>query len=145
MKTFSAKKETTSPKWYVVDLSGKVLGRAAVEIANILRGKNKPEYTPHVDTGDFVIALNADKIRLTGKKWSDKNYFFHSKYVGHMKTYTAKELLQKHPDMLVKIAVKGMMPKNKLSSAMLTKLKVYATSEHPHVAQQPLQYELKSN
>lgn len=144
MKTFNAKKEDVSRKWYVVDLDDKVLGRAAVEIANVLRGKNKPEFTPHVDTGDFIVVVNANKVKLTGQKWQDKKYYFHSKYVGHMKTFSAKELLDRKPELFIKKAVKGMLPKSKLGRQMLSKLKVYPTDAHPHTAQKPEVYNLNA-
>ncbi len=144
MKTFSAKKQEinkNNQKWYVIDLSGKILGRVAVAIANIIRGKHKPQYTPHVDTGDFVVAINANKIALTGQKWDDKIYHFHSKFVGHMKDFPASELMKRHPEWLIKKAVWGMLPKNKLARQMIKKLKIYATDAHPHVAQKPEVYQ----
>jgi large subunit ribosomal protein L13 len=144
MKTFYANNENIERKWYVVDLKDKTLGHASVEIANILRGKNKPTYTPGVDTGDFVIVINADKIKLSGNKWNDKKYYFHSKYVGHMKTFTAAELNKRRPELMVRKAVAGMLPKNKLSRKILKKLKVYASETHPHLAQKPEVLELKT-
>jgi large subunit ribosomal protein L13 len=129
--------EIKNKNWYVVDLEGQVLGRAAAEIARVLRGKHKPIYSPSVDTGDFVIVLNADKVRLTGNKMADKVYHRHSGYPGGLKSITAEKLLQKKPEMLIQKAVKGMLPKNKLGRQMFRKLKVYAGPEHPHAAQQP--------
>lgn len=137
MKTFLARKETVEPKWYVVDASGEVLGRLAVKIADILRGRNKPTYTPHVDTGDFVVVINADKVALTGKKEEQKTYMFYSGYVGGESYRTVKQMRERRPEFLIQNAVRGMLPKNRLSRKMLTKLKVYAGSEHPHESQQP--------
>lgn len=137
MSTQIAKKAELQKDWYVVDLEDKVLGRAATEIARVLRGKHKPIYTPSVDTGDFVIVVNADKIRLTGNKLSQKVYHRHSGYPGGLKSITAAKLLEKQPDELIKKAVKGMLPKNKLGRQMFKKLKVYCSGEHPHQAQQP--------
>jgi len=137
MKTFLARKETVEPKWYVVDASGEVLGRLAVKIADILRGRNKPTYTPHVDTGDFVVVINADKIALTGKKEEQKTYMFYSGYVGGESYRTVKEMRERRPEFIIQNAVKGMLPKNRLSRQMLTKLKVYAGPDHPHESQQP--------
>ena len=137
MKTVSAKKETVTRKWYVVDATGKTLGRLCTEIANRLRGKHKPEFTPHVDTGDYVVVVNAEKIVVTGKKATDKLYHHHSGYPGGIKSISFDKLLVKSPEMIIEKAVKGMMPKNKLSRAMLSKLKVYAGNDHPHSAQQP--------
>lgn len=137
MKTQVAKTNEVVRNWHVVDVSEKVLGRAASQIANVLRGKNKPIFSPSVDTGDFVIVVNAEKILLTGKKHSDKIYYSHSGYPGGIKSISAGKLLEKNPaDVLLK-AVKGMLPKNKLASQMLKKLKIYTGSEHPHKAQQP--------
>ena len=137
MKTFTAKPTEVESKWYVVDASGCVLGRLASFVATRLRGKHKPFYTPHVDTGDHIIVINADKIALTGRKWDEKLYYRHSGYVGGLKSITAKQLLQKRPEDLVMHAVRGMLPKNRLGRKMFKKLKVYAGSEHPHVAQEP--------
>ncbi len=137
MKTFSAKKEAIQKAWYLVDAEGKVLGRLATELAKILRGKTKTIYTPHVDTGDFVVVINADKIRLTGKKMEKKVYYWHTGYPGGLKSINAKMLLDKKPEMVLKRAVKGMLPKNPLGRQMLRKLKVYAGPDHPHEAQQP--------
>ncbi len=137
MKTFSAKKEDIQKAWYLVDAEGKVLGRLATELARILRGKTKTIYTPHVDTGDFVVVINADKIRLTGKKMEKKVYYWHTGYPGGLKSINARMLLDKKPEMILKRAVKGMLPKNPLGRQMLRKLKVYAGPDHPHQAQQP--------
>lgn len=137
MKTYSAKPAEVERKWYVVDANGCVLGRLASFVANRLRGKHKPIYTPHVDTGDHIVVVNADKVALTGKKWDEKFYYRHSGYMGGLKSMTARELLQKRPEDLVIRAVKGMLPKNRLGRKMLKKLKVYAGPEHPHVAQGP--------
>ena len=138
MKTTKvAKKEDVTRDWYLVDVDNKVLGRVATEIANVLRGKNKPTFTPSVDTGDFVIVVNAEKIALTGKKFSDKTYYSHSGYVGGLKEISAAKLIEKKPEELLKKAVKGMLPKNKLARHMLKKLKIYAVEAHPHAAQNP--------
>ncbi len=137
MKTFTAKPTEIERKWYVVDASGCVLGRLASFVATRLRGKHKPVYTPHVDTGDHIVVINADKIALTGRKWDEKFYYRHSGYVGGLKSITAKKLLEKRPEDLVMHAVRGMLPKNRLGRKMFKKLKVYAGSEHPHVAQEP--------
>ena len=137
MKTFVAKPETVKRDWYVVDASGKTLGRLATELARRLRGKHKAEYTPHVDTGDYIIVLNADKVAVTGNKRSDKIYYRHSGYVGGMKSATFEEMIAKHPERVIEIAVKGMLPKGPLGRAMFRKLKVYAGAEHNHAAQQP--------
>ncbi len=141
-KTYLAKPEEAGKKWYVVDASGKTLGRLATRIAMILMGKHKPIYTPHVDTGDYVIVVNAEKVKLTGKKWDQKEYYRHSGYPGGLKVVTARQLLQKHPEKLIFLAVKRMLPKNKLGRKMLRKLKVYAGPEHPHQAQKPETLEL---
>ena len=142
MKTVSAKRETVTRKWYVVDATGKTLGRLCTEIANRLRGKHKPEFTPHVDTGDYVVVVNAEKIVVTGNKATDKLYHHHSGYPGGIKSISFDKLLVKSPEMIIEKAVKGMMPKNKLSRAMLSKLKVYAGNDHPHSAQQPTLLEI---
>jgi large subunit ribosomal protein L13 len=136
-KTFSAKKSDMEEKWWLVDAQSKVLGRMASEIAQVLRGKNKPIFTPHVDTGDFVIVINADKVRFTGKKLKDKVYYHHSGYIGGIKSITAEKLMQKDPTEVVHKAVKGMLPKNRLGRKLIKKLKVYAGGEHPHQAQHP--------
>ena len=138
MKTTQvAKKEDVTRDWYLVDVDNKVLGRVATEIANVLRGKNKPTFTPSVDTGDFVIVVNCEKIALTGKKLADKIYYSHSSYPGGLKEITAAKLIEKKPEELLKKAVKGMLPKNKLARHMLKKLKIYSGADHPHAAQQP--------
>lgn len=138
MKTTKvAKKEEVTRDWFLVDADNKVLGRMATEIANILRGKMKPIYTPSVDTGDFVVVINAEKIQLTGNKLADKMYYSHSGFPGGIKSITAGKLIEKKPEDLIRKAVKGMLPKNKLARHMLKKLKVYAGSVHPHEAQQP--------
>jgi len=137
MKTYVGKAEEVKRDWYLVDADSQVLGRIATTIANVLRGKNKPTFTPSVDTGDFVIVVNAAKIALTGNKLADKTYYSHSGYPGGIKSITAGKLIDKKPEALIKHAVKGMLPKNKLARHMLSKLKIYAGSEHPHKAQQP--------
>ena len=137
MKTYSAKPTEVERKWYIVDADACILGRLASFVASRLRGKHKPIYTPHVDTGDHIIVINANKVALTGKKWNEKFYYRHSGYVGGLKSITAKQLLKKRPEDLVIHAVRGMLPKNRLGRKMLKKLKVYAGPEHPHVAQQP--------
>lgn len=142
MKTFSAKNETVKRDWYVVDASGKTLGRLASEIARRLRGKHKPEYTPHVDTGDYIIVVNAKKVRVTGNKLKDKIYHHHTGYIGNLKSEPLGKLLDRHPERVIEKAVKGMMPRNPLGRRMLKKLKVYAGSEHAHAAQQPQPLEL---
>lgn len=137
MKTFSAKPADVKRDWYVVDATDKTLGRMSSEIARRLRGKHKPEYTPHVDTGDYVIVVNAGKVRTTGNKMSDKMYHHHTGYVGNLKTISLDKLLRKAPERVIEKAVKGMLPKNALGRAMYRKLKVYAGPEHRHEAQQP--------
>ena len=137
MKTLSAKPAEVTRDWFVVDASGKTLGRMATEIARRLRGKHKAEYTPHVDTGDYVIVINAEKIRVTGNKVQDKMYHHHTGYIGNLKSISFGKLLDKSPQRPIEIAVKGMLPKNPLGRQMFSKLKVYAGTEHPHVAQQP--------
>lgn len=142
-KTFSAKEKDFSRKWYCVDVNGQVLGRISTQISNILRGKNKPQFTPHVDCGDFVVVINAEKVKLTGNKWNEKIYYRHSEHVGGLKKKTAKEVRAKHPERLIMHAVKGMLPDNKLSSRVLTKLRVYAGDKHPHTAQNLIELKLK--
>ena len=137
MKTFMASPEKSERRWYVVDAENKTLGRLASEVAKVLKGKNKPIYTPHVDTGDFVIVVNADKIAVTGKKLDQKKYYRHSDYVGGLKETTLREMLDKKPEKVVELAVKGMLPKGPLGRQMYTKLHVYAGAEHPHAAQKP--------
>jgi len=137
MKTFLAKKEDVQPKWFVIDASGQVLGRLAVRVANVLRGRNKATYTPHVDTGDFVVVVNADKVVLTGKKEEQNEYMFFNGYVGRERFRSLHEMRARHPEFIVEHAVRGMLPKNRLARRMFTKLKVYAGAEHPHAAQNP--------
>lgn len=137
MKTFMASEATIDRKWYVVDAAGMTLGRLASEVAKVLRGKNKPIFTPHMDTGDYVIIVNAEKIQVTGKKLDQKIYYHHSDYVGGMKQTTLKEKLAKKPEQVIELAVKGMLPKGPLGRKMYTKLHVYTGSEHPHAAQKP--------
>ena len=136
-KTYLAKKEEVQRKWYVVDATGKPLGRLAREIAVILKGKNKPTYTPYVDTGDFVIVVNAEKVALTGNKLEDKFYHHHSGYMGNLRSMNAKDMLKRHPEDVIRLAVRGMMPKGALGRHMLKKLKIYRGLEHPHTAQKP--------
>lgn len=136
-KTISANKETVEQKWFVVDAEGKTVGRLCTQIAHILRGKHKPSYTPHVDCGDYIIVLNAEKVKFTGNKMNAKEYQTYSGYPGGQKIATAKEILQKHPERIVEMAVKGMLPKNRLGRAMYKKLFVYTGAVHPHAAQQP--------
>ena len=142
MRTISAKKETVRHEWLLVDAEGQTLGRMASGIANRLRGKHKAEFTPHVDTGDYVVVINADKIHVTGNKVRDKMYYRHSGYPGGLKEASLGEMMQKSPEDVVRLAVKGMMPKNQLSRAMLSKLKIYTGGEHPHSAQQPRKVEV---
>lgn len=142
MKTISMNKETAQNDWYVIDAEGKTLGRMAAEIAHRLRGKHKPEYTPHVDTGDYIVVVNAEKVGVTGKKTTDKLYHRHSGFPGGLKTRTFNEMLEKAPEDIIKLAVKGMMPRTPLGRAMLRKLKVYTGAEHPHGAQNPAELKL---
>ena len=137
MKSYMASTASVERKWYVVDAADQTLGRLASEIAKVLRGKNKPTYTPHIDTGDYVIVVNADKIKVSGKKLDQKIYYHHSDYVGGMKETTLKEMLEKKPENVITLAVKGMLPKGPLGRSMLTKLHVYAGPEHDHAAQKP--------
>ncbi len=137
MITKFVRTEDVQHKWYVVDAQNVVLGRLAVEIAKRLRGKHKPDFSPHVDTGDYIVVVNADKIRLTGKKLTDKVYYRHTGYPGGIKSMTAKEMLARKPEQMLELAVKRMLPKNRLGRAMYKKMKVYAAPEHPHEAQQP--------
>lgn len=137
MKTFNAKAETVKRDWYVVDASGKTLGRVASEIARRLRGKHKAEFTPHVDTGDYIVVVNAEKVRVSGKKATDKMYHHHTGYMGNMRSFSFQKMLERSPQDIITIAVKGMLPKNPLGRAMLGKLKVYAGPTHNHQAQQP--------
>lgn len=137
MKTYSAKLNEIDRQWYIVDAKGRTLGRMASEIARILRGKHKPIYTPHLDTGDFVIVINAREVKLTGNKIDKKIYYHHSGYVGGLKSTPYRNLMEKRPEFVIQKAVKGMLPHNRLGRAMLKKLKVYAGPEHPHQAQKP--------
>ncbi|MSS64056.1 50S ribosomal protein L13 [Velocimicrobium porci] len=143
MKSYMASPATIERKWYVVDATGHTLGRLCSEIASILRGKNKPTYTPHIDTGDYVIVINADKIKVTGKKMDQKIYYRHSDYVGGMKETTLKEMMNKKPENVITLAVKGMLPKGPLGRSMIKKLHVYAGAEHNHEAQKPEVLEIK--
>jgi large subunit ribosomal protein L13 len=143
VKSFIAKKETVKHDWYVIDAAGKTLGRLAVQIASRLRGKHKPIYTPHVDTGDFIVVVNADKVLLTGNKLQDKKYYRYTGYPGGLREQNAAGLLKKKPESLLEFAVKGMLPKNPLGRAMYKKLKIYAGASHPHEAQKPQTLELK--
>jgi len=142
MKTFSAKAETVKRDWLIVDANGKTLGRLCSEVARRLRGKHKPEFTPHVDTGDYIVVVNAEKIAVTGAKMDDKQYHRFTGYIGNLKTIALKDLLKAHPERVIEIAVKGMLPKNPLGRAMYSKLKVYKGPNHPHTAQQPQALEL---
>ena len=137
MKTFSAKQETVKREWFVIDATDKVLGRLSTEIARRLRGKHKPEYTPHVDTGDYIVIVNASKITVTGNKFNDKMYHHHTGYVGNLKSVPFKDLLAKKPEEVIQKAVKGMLPKGPLGREMFRKMKVFAGSEHTHQSQQP--------
>jgi large subunit ribosomal protein L13 len=137
MKTISANPATVKRDWYVIDANGKTLGRMAAEIATRLRGKHKPEYTPHVDTGDYIVVVNAEKVRVTGNKAKDKMYYRHTGYVGGIKSLSFEKMIAKAPERTIESAVKGMLPKGPLGRAMFKKLKVYAGNEHPHAAQQP--------
>jgi large subunit ribosomal protein L13 len=140
MKTPLVKKEDIKPKWHLVDADGKILGRLATRVAILLRGKNKPIFAPHQDTGDFVVVVNAKKVSLTGKKWKEKIYFHHSGYPGGLKMASAEKIAQKKPERLITMAVQGMLPKNKLGRKLIKKLKVYPGDAHPHQAQQPEVY-----
>lgn len=142
MKTYTAKPAEVKRDWYVVDAANKTLGRLASEIARRLRGKHKPEYTPHVDTGDYIVVVNADKVRVTGRKSEDKMYYRHTGYIGNMKSANFSEMIEKHPERVIELAVKGMLPKNPLGRQMFRKLKVYAGTEHNHSAQQPQALEI---
>lgn len=142
MRTFSAKPAEVKRDWYVVDADGKTLGRLATEIALRLRGKHKPEYTPHVDTGDYIVVINAEKVKVTGNKETDKMYHHHTGYIGSLKSISLDKLRQKAPERIIETAVKGMLPRNPLGRAMFKKLKVYAGAEHGHAAQQPQALEI---
>ena len=145
MKTYYAKPNEVAREWLLIDAQDQVLGRVASKAAHILRGKHKSTYTPHVDTGDFVVIINADMIRVTGKKLTDKEYYRHSGYPGGLKCETFEEAMEKHPERVIEHAVKGMLPKNTLGRAMAKKLKVYAGAEHPHMAQQPREIKMEDN
>lgn len=142
-RTYNAKPGEVERRWYVVDAQGKVLGRLASNVATVLRGKRKPQFTPHVDTGDFVIVVNAEKVRLTGKKLRQKIYYHSSWYPGGLKATAAGAMLKKHPERLIQRAVRGMLPKNKLGDALYRKLKVYAGAKHPHQAQKPMPLQVR--
>jgi large subunit ribosomal protein L13 len=142
MKTFSAKQETVKREWFVIDATDKVLGRLSTEIARRLRGKHKPEYTPHVDTGDYIVIVNADKVRVTGNKEQDKIYYHHTGFIGSLKSVNLAKLRKEHPERIIEKSVKGMLPKNSLGRTMFKKLKVYAGATHEHAAQQPQPLEI---
>lgn len=142
MKTFSAKADEIKREWFIIDAEDLILGRMATEIAIRLRGKHKPEFTPHVDTGDYIVVINAEKIAVTGNKMKQKTYYKHTGYIGNLKSITLEKQLIKHPEVVIETAVKGMLPKNSLGRTMYRKLKVYAGPEHPHEAQQPITLEL---
>lgn len=142
--TYMAKPQEVERKWFLVDADGKTLGRLASEVASLIRGKHKPQFTPHVDTGDFVIVINARKIHLTGRKWQQKKYYRHSGYPGGLKETTAQKMIETKPEKMLELAIHGMLPKTRQGEAMKTRLKVYADSEHPHAAQQPEVFELQS-
>lgn len=142
MKTYSAKPESVQREWFIVDAAEQTLGRLATEIALRLKGKHKPEYTPHVDTGDYIVVINADKVRVTGNKTTDKMYYRHTGYPGGLRSISFDKLIDHKPEMVIEQAVKGMLPKNPLGRDMYRKLKVYAGSEHPHAAQQPQTLEI---
>ena len=142
MKTYTAKPQDIRRQWHLIDADGKTLGRLATEIARRLRGKHKPEYTPHMDTGDYIVVINAEKVHVTGNKLADKMYYRHTGYIGNLKSTNLEKLLASHPERVIQQAVKGMMPKGPLGRSMLAKLKIYAGGEHPHTAQQPQALEL---
>jgi large subunit ribosomal protein L13 len=142
MKTYQAKKDMLEHRWYLVNAEGKILGRLATELAKFLRGKHKPTFTPHADTGDFIVVVNAEKVTLTGKKMKDKKYYHHTGYPGGIRETNAEKLLARKPREMIRLAVKGMLPKNSLGRQMLRKLKVYAGPNHPHEAQQPVALEI---
>ncbi len=138
MNTYSAKPGEVEQKWFLVDADGKTLGRIATEIAKILRGKNKPQFTPHVDTGDFVIVINSEKVKMSGNKWNDEKFYTHSRFFGSLKELSAAQMKEKDPAMVIQEAVAGMLPKTKLSKRLILKLKAYKGGVHPHAAQQPV-------
>jgi large subunit ribosomal protein L13 len=142
MSTFMVKKETHKRQWFVIDATDQVVGRLAVTVANILRGKHRPDYTPHVDTGDFVIVINAEKVKFTGKKWDTQTYNWYTRYPGGLKTVGAKEMLARKPAFILEQAVKRMVPRNRLGRKQMTKLKIYAGPKHHHQAQQPVEFKL---
>ncbi len=142
MNTFVAKEQDVTKAWHLVDAKDKVLGRLATQLAMRLRGKHKPIFTPHADTGDFIVVINADKVIMTGKKWENKNYYRHTGYTGGLKSLPAKKLREKKPEDIIRLAVKGMLPKNSLGRRQLKKLKIYAGPDHPHEAQQPQELEI---
>jgi large subunit ribosomal protein L13 len=144
MKTFSAKPEDVRRDWYLVDATDKTLGRLSTEIARRLRGKHKPEYTPHVDTGDYIVVVNAEKIRVTGNKMKDKMYHRHTGYIGNLKSMSLEKLMDEHPERVLEFAVKGMLPRNPLGRKMLSKLRVFAGPEHKHEAQQPIPLDINA-
>ena len=137
MSSYMARSEDFEKKWYIIDCEGKTVGRLSTKIATILRGKDKPQFTPHADIGDFVIVVNADKVKFTGKKWEQKKYYWHTGYPGGIKSITAEDLAKKKPGEIIRKAVWGMLPKNKMQDKLISRLKVYAGNEHPHVSQQP--------
>ena len=143
MKTLSLRKEDAQHDWYVVDASDKILGRLATKIADRIRGKDKPTFTPHTDGGDYVVVINAEKVQVTGKKFDDKKYYTHSLYPGGLKTKTFREMNEKHPERIIEEAVKGMLPKNKLGKSMIKKLKVFSGPDHEHESQQPIEWNPK--
>ncbi len=145
MKTYYAKPNEVEREWLLIDATDQILGRVASKAAHILKGKHKPQYTPHVDTGDFVVIINADKIRVSGTKNTSKEYYRHSGYPGGLKSETFQEAMEKHPERVIEHAVKGMLPKNTLGRAMAKKLKVYAGAEHPHMAQKPREIKMEDN
>ncbi len=145
MKTWNAKTEEADHKWFVIDASGLRLGRLATQVANILRGKNLPTFTPHADVGGFVVVINADKIEMTGDKWNTKKYYRHSRFFGSLKEKTAEQVRENNADFIISEAVRGMLPVNKLSKSLINKLKVYNGAEHPHVAQKPEAYTINKH
>ncbi len=144
MKTWSAKFEEAERNWWIIDASDQLVGRIATTIASLLRGKHKPTFTPHVDNGDFVVVINTDKVQMTGKKWQSKKYYRHSRFFGSLKEKTAAQMKQEDPGFILKDAVEGMLPNNKLSYSLINKLKIYSGSEHPHSAQKPQAYKFNS-
>lgn len=142
-KTFFLRKEDRKPRWHIIDATNKVLGRLATELTEMLRGKNKSFYTPHTDCGDYIVVINAEKILLTGNKLKDKEYARYSGWMGGLKVTTAEQMLNKHPERVLEHAIKGMLPKNKISDQIIKKLKVYPGAEHPHKAQEPIEYTTK--